>query len=84
MPLPTACAGIKTAIVSNFDTRLWRILRELHIDQLFDAVIISAGADGAVEGSLVGKMEGAAVWGCLSLPVWWPVVADRGSPAATL
>jgi REG-2-like HAD superfamily hydrolase len=35
-------AGIKTAIVSNFDTRLWRILRELHIEQLFDAVIISA------------------------------------------
>lgn len=44
LPLPTDCTGIKTAIVSNFDTRLWRILRELHIDQLFDAVIISAGA----------------------------------------
>ncbi|KAL4425845.1 hypothetical protein ABPG75_009861 [Micractinium tetrahymenae] len=35
-------AGIRTAVVSNFDTRLWRILKELGISDLFDAVIISA------------------------------------------
>lgn len=29
-------------MVSNFDTRLWRILRELGVDHLFDAVIISS------------------------------------------
>lgn len=35
-------AGIRTAIVSNFDTRLRRILRDLDIGHLFDAVVISA------------------------------------------
>lgn len=34
--------GIRTAIVSNFDTRLRRILRELEIDRLFDTVVVSA------------------------------------------
>lgn len=39
---PPAGAGIRTALVSNFDTRLRRILRELGADGLFDALAISA------------------------------------------
>ena len=35
-------AGIKTAVVSNFDTRLRTIMAELGIDHLFDAVAVSA------------------------------------------
>ena len=33
---------MKTAVVSNFDTRLRPILRELNIDHVFDAIIVSA------------------------------------------
>lgn len=35
-------ANIKLAVVSNFDTRLRPILRDLQLDSLFDAVVISA------------------------------------------
>jgi len=35
-------SGIKTAVVSNFDTRLRGIMRDLDILNLFDAVIVSA------------------------------------------
>ncbi|KAL4445769.1 hypothetical protein ABPG77_008968 [Micractinium sp. CCAP 211/92] len=35
-------AGVWTVVVSNFDTRLRRILSELGISDLFDAVVISA------------------------------------------
>ncbi|PSC73910.1 haloacid dehalogenase-like hydrolase domain-containing 3 [Micractinium conductrix] len=35
-------AGYKTAVVSNFDTRLWRILADLRLSDLFDAVVVSA------------------------------------------
>lgn len=35
-------AGMKLAIVSNFDTRLRPILHQLGLDQLFDSVLISA------------------------------------------
>jgi len=35
-------AGIKLAVVSNFDTRLRPILEELHLVDLFDCVVISA------------------------------------------
>eukprot|EP00798_Chlamydomonas_sp_ICE-L_P001015 gene1015-3849_t len=35
-------AGIKLAVVSNFDTRLRRILAGLHVDHLFDAICVSA------------------------------------------
>ena len=38
-----APAGLKTAVVSNFDVRLRRILSELGIEHLFDAVIVSGG-----------------------------------------
>jgi len=34
--------GIKTAVISNFDTRLRKIMHELEIDSLFDHLIISA------------------------------------------
>ncbi|GAB4823833.1 hypothetical protein N2152v2_010879 [Parachlorella kessleri] len=34
--------GVKTAVVSNFDTRLRRIMKDLGVDKLFDAVVISA------------------------------------------
>jgi FMN phosphatase YigB (HAD superfamily) len=73
-------AGIKTAIVSNFDTRLWRILRELHIEQLFDAVIISAGPGAGVwvgtrvEGVYGGAGLSSAYWHLRSVectPVAW-------------
>ncbi|KAF6160013.1 hypothetical protein GIB67_033097 [Kingdonia uniflora] len=35
-------AGVKLAVVSNFDTRLRKLLRELNIADLFDAIIISS------------------------------------------
>ncbi|KAG0564022.1 hypothetical protein KC19_8G076600 [Ceratodon purpureus] len=35
-------AGVKLAVVSNFDSRLRPILRDLQVDTLFDALIISA------------------------------------------
>ncbi|XP_024401029.1 uncharacterized protein [Physcomitrium patens] len=35
-------AGVKLAVVSNFDSRLRPVLRDLQIDTLFDALIISA------------------------------------------
>lgn len=35
-------AGVKTAVVSNFDTRLRPLLAALHVDSLFDAIIVSA------------------------------------------
>lgn len=35
-------SGMKTAVVSNFDTRLRRIMKELDISHLFDAIVVSA------------------------------------------
>ena len=35
-------AGVKTAVVSNFDTRLRPLLQALKCDQWFDAVAVSA------------------------------------------
>ncbi|XP_009603833.1 uncharacterized protein LOC107780805 isoform X2 [Nicotiana tabacum] len=35
-------SGVKLAVVSNFDTRLTKILKELNVLDLFDAVIISS------------------------------------------
>ncbi|KAG9451268.1 hypothetical protein H6P81_011233 [Aristolochia fimbriata] len=35
-------AGVKLAVVSNFDTRLRKLLKDLKIGNLFDAVIVSA------------------------------------------
>lgn len=35
-------AGVRLAVVSNFDTRLRPILRELGVGHLFDAVVVSA------------------------------------------
>nr|KAJ0191045.1 hypothetical protein LSAT_V11C800410810 [Lactuca sativa] len=35
-------AGVKMAVVSNFDTRLRKLLQELNVIDLFDAVIISS------------------------------------------
>lgn len=35
-------SGIKTAIVSNFDSRLHRIMEEMGLKDLFDAIIVSA------------------------------------------
>lgn len=35
-------AGVKIAIVSNFDTRLRPLLRDLNCDHWFDAVAVSA------------------------------------------
>lgn len=35
-------SGIKTAVVSNFDSRLHRILDDLGLTKMFDAVIVSA------------------------------------------
>jgi FMN phosphatase YigB (HAD superfamily) len=37
-------AGVATAVVSNFDTRLRPLLRSLGLAHLFDAIIVSAGA----------------------------------------
>ncbi|EFN57693.1 hypothetical protein CHLNCDRAFT_11558, partial [Chlorella variabilis] len=34
--------GLKTAVVSNFDTRLRRILRDLEVEHLWDAILVSA------------------------------------------
>ena len=35
-------AGIKLAVVSNFDTRLRTILRDLDLVSIFDSIVISA------------------------------------------
>ncbi|KAL5725327.1 hypothetical protein ACHQM5_008536 [Ranunculus cassubicifolius] len=35
-------AGVKLAVVSNFDTRLRKLLKELNVSDMFDAVIISS------------------------------------------
>jgi FMN phosphatase YigB (HAD superfamily) len=35
-------AGVKTAVVSNFDTRLRPLLQALKCDRWFDAVAVSA------------------------------------------
>ncbi|KAL4197782.1 hypothetical protein AMTRI_Chr04g252850 [Amborella trichopoda] len=35
-------ARVKLAVVSNFDTRLRRLLKDLNIENLFDAIIVSA------------------------------------------
>lgn len=35
-------AGVKVAVVSNFDTRLRKLLKDLNVLDMFDAVIISA------------------------------------------
>ncbi len=35
-------SGIKTAIVSNFDSRLHRIMEDMGLKELFDAIIVSA------------------------------------------
>ncbi|CAN1861100.1 Haloacid dehalogenase-like hydrolase domain-containing protein 3 [Linum perenne] len=35
-------AGVKVAVVSNFDTRLRKLLKDLNISHLFDALIISS------------------------------------------
>ena len=35
-------AGVKVAVVSNFDTRLRPVLRALNCDHWFDAVAVSA------------------------------------------
>ncbi|KAK8537468.1 hypothetical protein V6N13_042397 [Hibiscus sabdariffa] len=35
-------AGVKVAVVSNFDTRLRKVLKELNVIDLFDGVIISS------------------------------------------
>jgi putative hydrolase of the HAD superfamily len=39
--------GIPLAVVSNFDSRLWGILRELAIDRHFDAIVCSSVAGAA-------------------------------------
>jgi FMN phosphatase YigB (HAD superfamily) len=46
--------GMKTAVVSNFDTRLHRILRELKVDHLFDAIIVSGATCLPVSDAWVG------------------------------
>lgn len=35
-------AGVRLAVVSNFDTRLRPILSALHVEKLFDVVVVSA------------------------------------------
>ncbi|KAL5981119.1 hypothetical protein ACLOJK_029039 [Asimina triloba] len=35
-------AGVKLAVVSNFDTRLRKLLKDLNVADLFDAIIVSA------------------------------------------
>jgi REG-2-like HAD superfamily hydrolase len=35
-------AGVKLAVVSNFDTRLTKLLRDLNVIDMFDAVIVSS------------------------------------------
>lgn len=35
-------AGVKLAVVSNFDTRLRKLLKELNVVDLFDAIIVSS------------------------------------------
>jgi FMN phosphatase YigB (HAD superfamily) len=40
-------AGVKLAVVSNFDTRLRPVLAALGVDGLFDSIVVSAGERAA-------------------------------------
>ncbi|XP_041015363.1 haloacid dehalogenase-like hydrolase domain-containing protein 3 isoform X1 [Juglans microcarpa x Juglans regia] len=42
IPNMMSCDTVKVAVVSNFDTRLRKLLKELNVLDLFDAVIISS------------------------------------------
>jgi FMN phosphatase YigB (HAD superfamily) len=42
-------AGVKLAVVSNFDTRLRPLLEQLNIAQAFDTLIISAEVQHSLE-----------------------------------
>uniref|UniRef100_A0A0D9X4T9 Haloacid dehalogenase-like hydrolase domain-containing protein 3 n=1 Tax=Leersia perrieri TaxID=77586 RepID=A0A0D9X4T9_9ORYZ len=35
-------AGVKLAVVSNFDTRLQKLLMDLHVSDMFDAIVVSS------------------------------------------
>ncbi|KAG2577030.1 haloacid dehalogenase-like hydrolase domain-containing protein 3 isoform X2 [Panicum virgatum] len=35
-------AGVKLAVVSNFDTRLWKLLKDLNVSDMFDAIVVSS------------------------------------------
>ncbi|KAM3206587.1 hypothetical protein ACQJBY_061977 [Aegilops geniculata] len=35
-------AGVKLAVVSNFDTRLRKLLKDLNVSHLFDAIVVSS------------------------------------------
>ncbi|KAF0897656.1 hypothetical protein E2562_000374 [Oryza meyeriana var. granulata] len=35
-------AGVKLAVVSNFDTRLRKLLKDLHVSDMFDAIVVSS------------------------------------------
>lgn len=56
-------------MVSNFDTRLRRIMSDLGIDNLFDAVVISAEVWSSRSLSsfscLIHLSLGMQLWGCL-------------------
>ncbi|NP_001132629.1 uncharacterized protein LOC100194104 isoform 1 [Zea mays] len=35
-------AGVKLAVVSNFDTRLRKLLKDLNVSEMFDAIVVSS------------------------------------------
>lgn len=58
--------GVRTAVVSNFDTRLRRILAELHADSLFDAVVVSAELQAEKPNPVIFQARAARSWGSAS------------------
>lgn len=49
-------AGVKLAIVSNFDTRLRPLLRALNCDHWFDALAVSAEVSESIYLTYVGSL----------------------------
>ncbi|KAK9104997.1 hypothetical protein Scep_021841 [Stephania cephalantha] len=56
-------AGVKLAVVSNFDTRLRKLLRDLNVEDLFDAIIVSSEVGHEKPDQMIFKMalEGVGV-----------------------
>lgn len=52
-------AGVKLAVVSNFDTRLRKLLDDLNVAQLFDAIVISSevGSEKPAAGIFLAALD---------------------------
>lgn len=72
-------AGVKVAVVSNFDTRLRKLLKDLNVLDLFDAVIISSevGYEKPDPKIFEAALDQINVEACKAVHVGDDVKADR-------